>query len=74
MLPVDQKRRNFIKFLALGGGALVLGKILGPKALDLLYGPPVVKDFQRFKVTETRTKFTISTKEGEEIFVMDNEK
>ena len=71
---VNKKRRNFLKVLLLGGGTLVAGRVLGPKILDFLYGPPVVKDFKQFNVTETREKFVISTKSGEEIFVMDNEK
>ncbi len=70
---LDQKRRNFLKILAFGGGAAVLGRLFGPGLLDMFY-PKVTKDFQQFRVTETRRKFSISTKDGEEIFVMDDEK
>ena len=70
---INKKKRNLIKFVALGGGVLALGKIFGPKFLDFLYGPAVTKDFKQFNVTENRKEFTVSTKDGEPIFVMDNE-
>ena len=52
---VDKNRRNFLKILALGGGVLMLGKIFGPKILDLFYGSSITKDFEKFKVTENKT-------------------
>ncbi len=69
---VNKSRRNFIKFAGIGGVALIVGKFLGPEILDLL-SPKTVKEFDRFKVTESRREFTVSTKDGEEIFIMDNE-
>ena len=74
MTPLNKNRRNFLKVLAFGGGALVLGKIFGPKLLDIYYGPTKEKDFENFKVTEDRRGFIVSSKDGEEVFVMDNDK
>ena len=71
---IDKNRRNFIKALAFGGGAIVLGKLFGSSIVDLFYGPSVTKDFKQFNVTENRKTFTISSKDGEPLFVMDNEK
>ncbi len=73
MHTLNKQRRNFLKVILIAGGTLVAGRILGPKVLDFLYGPPVEKDFKQFKVTETRNKFVISSKDGEEIFIMDDE-
>jgi hypothetical protein len=74
MDKVNKNRRNLLKIVLIGGGAVVATKILGPKVMDFFYGPPVTKDFKNFNVTETRTKFSISAKDGTEIFIMDNEK
>jgi len=71
---VDKKRRNFLKILAVGGGALVLGKFLGPKIDEMVYGPTTTKEFDQFNVSQNRKELTISTKDGEEIFIMDNER
>ncbi len=73
MKEIDKNRRNFLKIAAFGGVALVAGKVFGPKLMDMLT-PKTHKDFERFDVTETNDKFSISTKDGEEIFIMDNEK
>jgi len=73
MKELNKNRRNFLKIALLGGGAIVATRILGPKVLDFFYGPAIVQDFKNFRVTETRTKFSISSKDGEEIFIMDNE-
>lgn len=74
MTEINKNRRNFLKIVLIGGGVLAVSRILGPKVLDLFYGPPAVKDFERFNVKETRTKFSVLSKEGEEIFIMDSEK
>lgn len=71
---VDKRKRNFLKVLAVGGGALVIGKFLGPKVEEMVYGPTITKEFDEFNVSQNRKELTITTKDGEEIFIMDNER
>lgn len=71
---VDKKRRNLIKILALGGGALLFGKILGPTLSKFLDEPSVENNFINFRTVENKKGLTIYDKTGEEIFTMDNGK
>ena len=69
--PIDKRRRNLLKILALGGGVLVLGKIFNE--IKSFKNTSSSKEFSQFDVKEDQKKFVISSKSGEEIFIMDNE-
>ena len=70
---VDKKRRKFLKILAIGGGTLVVGKIYGGSVMDF-FTPSKTEGFKNFNVTEKGDQFTVSSKNGQEVFVMDNGK
>ncbi|MCX6751586.1 MAG: hypothetical protein NT161_02350 [Candidatus Nomurabacteria bacterium] len=69
---IDKNRRNFLKILLFGGGAIVLGKVLGPTISKLIDGPSTETNFQNFKTVENKKGLTIFDKTGEEIFEIDN--
>jgi len=69
---VDKNRRNFLKILLFGGGAIVLGKVLGPTVSKFLEGPSTETVFQNFRTVENKKGLTVFDKNGEEIFEIDN--
>ena len=74
---MDKNRRNFIKILLIGGGTLLVGKLFGPKILNLFSSEPemeIGKDLNNFNITEDKKELIISDKGGEEIFIIDKEK
>ena len=72
---MNQRRRNFLKILLIGGGALLAGKIFGPPILNLFSSSPKIeKDFENFHVSEDKKELIISDQNGEEIFIIDKEK
>lgn len=71
------KRRNFLKFLAIGGGGIVLGKLLGGFGLfgsgsDKTFF--VEKDFGAFRVSEDQRELVISDAAGKKILIIDKVK
>ena len=61
--------------MLIGGGAIVLGKIFGPRILDYFSGSSVTaeKDFGNFKVSDSKKELIISDKNGEEILIIDKQ-
>ena len=69
---VDKNRRNFLKILLFGGGAIVLGKVLGPSIAKLFDGPSTETNFESFRTIENKKGLTVfDKKSGEEIFQID---
>ncbi|MBP9715208.1 MAG: twin-arginine translocation signal domain-containing protein [Candidatus Pacebacteria bacterium] len=69
---LNKNRRNFLKFLLIGGGTFVAAKVLGPTITKMFDGPTVEGDFTSFRAVENKKGLTIYDKEtGEEIFIID---
>lgn len=73
MKEINKKRRNIIKFLLIGGGAFVLGRIFGPRLLGFLPDtePVVEYNFKNFNVREDKKEIIISDSTGEDILIID---
>ena len=71
---VNQNRRNFLIFLLIGSGTLLLGRIFGPGLLKFFFPPKMEQDFNEFKVTKDRKELIIFDKKGEEILIIDDKK
>lgn len=74
---MDKNRRNFLKFSLLGGGALLLGKILGPELMKVFSESSKsnkVTDFNNFRIEENNKELVIYGKSGEAIFIIDKGK
>lgn len=70
---LDKNRRNFLKIMLFGGGALVLGKVLGPTISKFFDGPSTETNFKNFKTVENKNGLTIyDKKDGAEIFQIDS--
>ena len=69
---LNERRRTLLKLFALGGGALVLGKILGP-GLNLFGGEGDVTDFRNFRVVDRGEELGVYDKSGNEILIIENE-
>lgn len=72
-------RRKMLKFLAIGGGIGLIAKFLGDKDFFGLFSASdgkVVnkKDFDSFTIVEKQKELKIFSKDGDELFVIDNEK
>jgi len=68
---VNKNRRNLLKFLLIGSGALLLGKVFGPRFLSFFSSPKVEHGFSDFQVTEDRKELIIYDRTGEEILIID---
>jgi hypothetical protein len=68
---INKNRRNLLKFLLIGSGALLLGKVFGPGFLKFFSGPKEEHDFGNFRVTEDKKELIISDRTGEEILIVD---
>jgi len=71
---MNKSRRNLLKFLLIGSGALLLGRIFGPGLLKFFFPPKMEQDFNEFKVTKDRKELIIFDKAGEEILIIDDKK
>ena len=69
---LNERRRTLLKLFALGGGAFVLGKILGP-GLNLFGGSlsEDVTEFRNFRIVERGDELGIYDKLGNEILVIE---
>jgi len=66
----NPNRRKLLKFLLIGSGILVLGKIFGSR----LFGSSGSKEeylFENFRVTEDKKELIIYDKTGEKIFIIE---
>lgn len=69
---MNKNRRNFVKILLIGGGALLVGKIFGSRVFDFLSrGPKTVRDFENFRISEDNKELVISNQNGEEVFIIE---
>lgn len=68
---MNTSRRNFLKIALFGGGALVLGKVLGPVFSRIVDGPSEVQETSSFRTVENNKTLTIYDKSGTEIFQID---
>jgi len=71
---MNKNRRNLLKFLLIGSGTLMLGKVFGSRFLTFFSGPRVENEFGNFRVTEDRKELIIYDKTGEEILIIDKGK
>lgn len=77
--PVDIKRRNLVKLALFGGGAFVLGKVVGPSLH--LFSKDVTTDknggketlYENFRVNENGAELGIYDRLGNEILVIEKE-
>lgn len=71
---MNQDRRTLFKFLLVGAGAFVLGKVFGP-GLGLFGGrrKEILREanFQSFRVVETKNELTFYGRKNEEILILD---
>lgn len=73
---IKLSRRNFLKFLGICGGALLLSKFLG-SSLGLFSDSKSQKEtrketnFQNFRVVETKDELTFYGQNGEAILIID---
>ena len=69
---MNKDRRNILKLAAIGGGLLAAGKFL-----DVVLSPkdPVLgtKEFENFKITESKKQISFADKSGDEILVIDKD-
>jgi len=70
---VKNKRRNFLKFLAVGGGAFLLGRALSSLPNSLVEKTTNTADFKNFKFVETNKKLTLYDRSGEEIIIVEKD-
>jgi hypothetical protein len=68
---INKNRRNLLRFLLIGSGALLLGKIFGPGFLKFFSGPKTETDFENFRITENKKELIISDRNGEEVLIID---
>lgn len=71
---IDDRRRAFLKYAALGGAVFFAGKYVTP-LVNLLRGDTVLseKTFQNFTVTETGKELRVTDDEGGELLVIEKE-
>lgn len=67
-------RRDMLKFLFVGGGAFVLGKLFG-SAMELFTEekPILEKNLENFKLVETERRLSLFDKSGEAILEVDKD-
>lgn len=75
MRNINQNRRTFLKWLALGGGAFALWKIFGSSAKFFGASDELSKEtlFENFRIKETGKDLTIYEKSGKEIIVIEKD-
>ncbi len=72
---MNLNRRNFLKIVLIGGGALLAGKVIGPTISKWAFGgeeESSENNFSAFRTVEAKGGLTIYDKKtGEEIFEID---
>lgn len=76
---MNNSRRIFIKTLLIGSGVFLVGKVLGPRVLNLFSSestvePTTLKNFQNFRISENKNELIISDQKGNDIFIIDTGK
>lgn len=76
---MDKNRRKFLKIILVGGGALIVGKVLDPifsKSMNnplTKADPPAQTSRSEFKIVENKKILSVYDRHGEEIFQIDKE-
>lgn len=67
-------RRNFLKFLLIGGGAFIVGRFANP-FINFWNGDKVLdeRNFQDFKIVETGKTLKVFDKEGKEVIIVEKD-
>jgi hypothetical protein len=76
MQNINQNRRKFLKWVAIGGGVFAVWKIFGSSAKffgvsDESGGKETI--FDNFRITETGKNLTVYEKSGKEIIVIEKD-
>jgi len=77
--PLDTKRRNLIKLALFGGGAFILGKVIGPsfnlfpKESSVTNSDGKETFFDNFRVNENGDELGIYDKLGNEILIIEKD-
>lgn len=75
---MNQNRRRFLKLLVIGGSFGLITKFFGSDLLNLFQGRKEdtvdQKNFDKFNIIENDNGLKVYSKNGEELFVIDNEK
>lgn len=73
---MNQDRRTLFKFLLVGAGTFVLGKMFGPR-FGVFGGRrrEILQEanFQNFRVVETKNELTFYGRKNEEILILDKD-
>ena len=73
---MNQNRRKLLKILAIGGGVGLFAKFFGTSTIDLITGRNEDAidpgNLNNFKIKESGEGMTVYSKDGEELFVIDN--
>lgn len=72
---LDEKRRGMLKWIAVGGGAFILGKILGPSVNMFSESSLLGKThlFKNFRVSENSKELGFYDSFGNEILVLEKD-
>jgi len=71
MKEIIQSRRKFLKFLLIGSGVLVLGKIIGLKWLFSDHSEDKkIAHLGNFKIVSSKNYLNFFNKKGEKIFIL----
>jgi len=69
---MKSSRRNFLKFLLIGGGAFALGRFLGPNLFKKTE-PRTETKIGNFKVAEDGNEIIFTDSGGTEILILDKD-
>lgn len=72
---LDEKKRSMLKWIGVGGGTFLLGKILGP-SINLFGESPLLGKthlFKNFRVTENSKELGFYDNFGNEILVLEKD-
>lgn len=72
-IHVDKERREFLKLILFGGGALFVGKFFNPIFSKLISFSSEEKGEKLFEITENKKMLSVYDSSGEEIFQIDKE-
>lgn len=75
MQNINENRRKFLKWAAIGGGSFALWKIFGSSAKFFGASDELSKEtlFDNFRILETGKDLTIYEKSGKEIIVIEKD-